>query len=36
VTGEVGNWEGHPPEAIRAMREGLQRLKERGEDVIDD
>lgn len=36
VVGEVRSWNGHSPEALRAMREGLQRLKERGEDVIDD
>lgn len=36
VTGEVTGWEGHSPEAIRAMRQGLEKLRERGEDVIDD
>lgn len=36
VAGEVEKWDGHSPDAVRAMRDGLQRLKERGEDVIDD
>lgn len=36
VTGELSDWQGHPQEAIQAMRDGLAQLKERGEDVIDD
>jgi rifampin ADP-ribosylating transferase len=36
VTGEVREWQGHSPDAIRAMRKGLEELKDRGEDIIDD
>lgn len=36
VTGEVRDWQGHAPETVEAMRDGLRTLKERGEDVIDD
>jgi hypothetical protein len=36
VTGEVEDWVGHPPEQLQAMREGLERLKEQGLDVIHD
>lgn len=35
VLGEVRDWKGHAPEALKAMREGLQRLKERGAEIID-
>ena len=30
VTGEVSGWSGHPPERIRAMKEGLARLARAG------
>ena len=36
VTGEVEDWVGHTPEQLQAMRDGLARLRERGEDVIYD
>ena len=36
VTGEVEDWTGHPPEQLQAMRDGLQRLKDEGADVIYD
>jgi hypothetical protein len=36
VTGEVKHWVGHTPEQLQAMRDGLQRLKEQGADVIHD
>jgi hypothetical protein len=36
VTGEVRDWQGHPPEVLKAMRDGLKRLRERDADVIDD
>jgi len=36
VTAEVGDWVGHAPEQLQAMRAGLAALKERGEDVIYD
>jgi len=34
VVSELIDWEGHPPEQIRAMRDGLAALRERGEDTI--
>lgn len=34
VVSEVSDWEGHSPEQIQAMRDGLAALKERGEDTI--
>lgn len=36
VTGEVTDWAGHPPEALRAMKEGLERLERLGVEPIDD
>ena len=36
VMGEVENWAGHSPEAIKAMRDGLERLKQLGVESIDD
>lgn len=36
VTGEVTDWEGHPPEQLKAMRDNLARLKELGVEPIDD
>lgn len=30
VVGEVGVWAGHPPEQIKAMRDGLDKLNEQG------
>jgi rifampin ADP-ribosylating transferase len=36
VVDEVLVWEGHAPEAVQAMRDGLARLQEHGEAVIDD
>lgn len=36
VTGEVTDWQGHPPEQLRAMREHLDRLKELGIEAIED
>jgi rifampin ADP-ribosylating transferase len=30
VTGELAEWVGHPPEAIRAMKDGLARLEREG------
>ncbi|WP_245692274.1 NAD(+)--rifampin ADP-ribosyltransferase [Geodermatophilus telluris] len=36
VVGEVEDWEGHSPEAVRAMLDGLARLREQGLDVIED
>ena len=36
IIGEVEDWIGHPPEAMQAMRDGLQRLQEQGEATIED
>lgn len=36
VIGEVPNWQGHPPEALNAMREGLEQLKQLGIEAIED
>lgn len=36
VTGEVTTWQGHGPEAVQAMKDGLARLRQLGADVIDD
>lgn len=36
VTGEVREWQGHPPEALQAMNDHLERLKQLGVEPIDD
>jgi rifampin ADP-ribosylating transferase len=36
VVGELEDWEGHPPEAVRAMLDSLESLRSRGQDVIED
>lgn len=36
VAGEVTNWQGHSPEALKAMKNDLERLKELGVEHIDD
>ncbi len=35
VTGEVTDWRGHPPEVLKAMRDGLKQLEERGVEIDD-
>lgn len=35
VTGEVAEWEGHPPEQLEAMKAHLERLKAQGVEAID-
>lgn len=36
IVGEVTRWQGHPPERLRAMKEGLARMKaEGGGEIID-
>jgi len=35
VTGEVGDWQGHPPEQLKAMKDHLERLKAQGIEAID-
>ena len=36
ITGAITDWQGHGPEAIKAMRDGLERLKRLGVDAVDD
>lgn len=36
VTGEVRDWQGHPDEQLKAMREHLERLKQAGIEAIED
>ena len=36
VTGEVTDWQGHAPEALKAMKDNLERLKRLGVEAIDD
>src|SRR5262245_29442623 len=36
VTGEITNWQGHSPEALQAMKEGLKRLEQFGVTANDD
>ncbi len=35
VTGEVTDWKGHAPEELKAMKDGLERLKQQGIEPID-
>jgi len=35
VIAEVTGWEGHPPERLQEMKDGLARLKAEGADIID-
>jgi hypothetical protein len=35
VIGEVVDWEGHSPAALKAMKEGLERLRQQGVEPID-
>src|SRR5689334_12413703 len=36
IKGEITEWKGHSPETIQAMKDGLKRLQESGEETIDD
>lgn len=36
VVGEVANWESHPAEQVKAMKDGLAKLKEQGIEAIED
>ena len=36
VVGEVLNWTGHAPEALKTMRDALENLKRRGIEAIND
>lgn len=35
VTGEVKDWEGHPPEQLKAMKDRLKELRQQGIEAID-
>ena len=35
VIGEVVGWQGHSPEELKAMKDGLERLKQQGVEPID-
>jgi hypothetical protein len=35
VIGEVAEWQGHSPEELKAMKDGLERLKQQGVGPID-
>ncbi len=35
VTGEVARWQGHSPEQLKAMQDGLERLKDEGVEPLD-
>ena len=36
VSGEITDWQGHPPEQIKAMKELLEHLKQLGIEAIED
>ena len=36
VTGEVKDWQGHPPEQLQAMKDHIERLKQLGIEAIED
>ena len=36
VLGEVTDWQGHPPEQLKAMKDHLERLRELGIEAIED
>ena len=36
VTGEITDWQGHSPEQLKAMKDHLEKLKEKGIEAIDD
>lgn len=36
VIGEVTEWEGHPPEQLKAMKDHLEQLKQQGIEAIED
>lgn len=36
VVGEITVWQGHAPEQVRAMKDGLAKLKEQGIEAIED
>jgi hypothetical protein len=36
VTGEVRDWQGHSPKELKAMKDGLERLRQLGVEAIED
>lgn len=36
VTGEVADWQGHPPEQLQAMKDRVEELKRQGIEAIED
>ena len=36
ITGELTDWQGHSPEALKAMKDHLERLRQLGVEAIDD
>jgi len=36
ITGEITDWQGHPPEQLQAMKDNLERLKQQGIEAIED
>lgn len=36
VTGEVKDWQGHSPEQLKTMKDGLERLRQLGIEAIED
>ena len=36
IVGEVINWQGHPEEQVKAMKDALTKLKEQGIDSLND
>jgi hypothetical protein len=36
VVGEITSWQGHSPEQVKAMKDGLAKLKEQGIEAIED
>lgn len=36
VCGEVTDWQGHPPEQLKARKDNLERLKQLGIEAIED
>ena len=36
ITGEITGWQGHSAEQLQAMRDGLERLRQLGAEIIED
>ena len=36
VAGEVTDWQGHSPEALKAMKDHIERLRQLGVEAVDD